>query len=234
MKELVRFENVCKIYHMGQSSVHALNHVSFVIHEGEYVAIMGSSGSGKSTMLNLLGCLDTPTSGQYILGGQDVSQLDDSQLSDIRGRCVGFVFQSFNLISQLSVVANIEVPLLYQGVPRADRHPRSRQLGALVGLGDRLHHRPSELSGGEQQRVAMARALANDPLMLLADEPTGNLDTHTSAEILDLLDGLSSRASTIIMVTHETHVAARARRIIHLSDGQIDSDRPAAAAEEAP
>ncbi len=234
MKELLRFQNVHKVYPMGRSSVHALNDVSFVVEEGEHVAIMGSSGSGKSTLLNLLGCLDRPTRGQYFLGGQDVSGLDDSQLSEIRGKCVGFVFQSFNLIAQLSVLANIEVPLLYQGVPRADRYPRSRELAELVGLGERMDHRPAELSGGQQQRVALARALANDPLMLLADEPTGNLDSRTSAEILDLLEKLSSRGRTIITVTHEHEVAARAGRIIHLKDGRIDSDQPVAAGGAAP
>ena len=231
MKELVRLENIHKSYPMGSSSVHALDGVSFVIHEGEYVAIMGSSGSGKSTLLNLLGCLDRPTSGRYLLGGRDVSQLDDAQLSEIRGRHIGFVFQSFNLIPQLKVVANIEVPLVYQGMPRRQRHPRSRELATMVGLGDRLDHRPQELSGGEQQRVALARALANDPLLLLADEPTGNLDSRTSKDILDMVDELSGRGRTIIMVTHETHVADRAHRTIHVTDGRIDSDVVARGAE---
>ena len=209
---------------MGRTSVHALDDVNFVIQEGEYVAIMGSSGSGKSTLLNLLGCLDRPSSGSYFLGGQDVSQLDDSELSDIRGRRIGFVFQSFNLIPMLTTVANIEVPLFYQGIPRSQRHVRSRELAEQVGLGDRFEHRPVELSGGQQQRVAIARSLANDPLLLLADEPTGNLDSRTSEEILDVLDTVAARGRTIIMVTHEQHVAARARRIIHLKDGRVDSD----------
>jgi len=224
MKELVRLEHVHKMYPMGRSTVHALNDVSFVVREGEYVAVMGPSGSGKSTLLNLLGCLDRPSSGRYVLGGRDVSQLDDPALSEIRGQHVGFVFQSFNLISQLTVLANIEVPLFYQGLPRRERHPRSRELAGQVGLGNRLDHRPAELSWGQQQRVAIARALANDPLLLLADEPTGNLDSRTSMEILDLLDELSRRARTIIMVTHEDHVAGRAHRIIQMRDGQIHSD----------
>ena len=231
MTELVRLERVHKIYPMGRSSVHALNDVNFVINRGEYVAIMGSSGSGKSTLLNLLGCLDRPTSGRYCLGGRDISQLADGELSDIRGRQIGFVFQSFNLIPQLSVQANIEVPLFYQGVPRHRRHPIARDLAALVGLAERVEHRPTELSGGQQQRVALARALANDPLLLLADEPTGNLDTHTSEEILLLLDQLHARGRTLIVVTHEVHVAGRARRTIHLKDGAVDSDVTAADVE---
>ncbi len=226
MTELLRLEHVHKVYPMGRTGVHALNDVSFVIHRGDYVAIMGSSGSGKSTLLNILGCLDRPTGGRYVLGGQDVSLLADSQLSDIRGRQIGFVFQSFNLIAQLTVLANIEVPLFYQGVPRRQRHPIARDLATLVGLAERMDHRPTELSGGQQQRVAMARALANDPLLVLADEPTGNLDTRTSGEILALLEDISARGRTIITVTHESHVAQRAGRIIHLTDGQVDSDRP--------
>ncbi len=231
MKELVRLENIRKTYLMGRSSVRALDGISFVIHEGDYVAIMGSSGSGKSTLLNLLGCLDRPTSGRYLLGGRDVSQLDDGQLSEIRGRHIGFVFQSFNLIPQLKVVANIEVPLVYQGMPRRQRSPRSRKLATMVGLGDRMDHRPQELSGGEQQRVALARALANEPLLLLADEPTGNLDSRTSQDILNLVDELSDRGRSIIMVTHESDIADRAHRIIHLMDGRIDSDEVARGVE---
>ena len=233
MTELVCLEHVHKIYPMGRSSVHALNDVNFVINQGEYVAIMGSSGSGKSTLLNLLGCLDRPTSGRYYLGGRDISQMTDGDLSEVRGRQIGFVFQSFNLISQLTVQANIEVPLFYQGVPRRRRHPIARDLARLVGLQERTEHRPTELSGGQQQRVAMARALANDPLVLLADEPTGNLDTHTTEEILLLLDQLHARGRTLIVVTHEDHVAARSRRIIKLKDGAIDSDMATPRAEGA-
>ena len=225
MTELVQLQDVYKIYQMGRTEVRALDGVSFTIHHGEYVAIMGSSGSGKSTLLNLLGCLDRPTRGSYFLGGQDVSAMTDAELSDVRGRQIGFVFQSFNLIPQMSVLANIEVPLFYQGLPRNERHPVAREMATLVGLEARMHHRPTELSGGQQQRVAMARALANDPLILLADEPTGNLDTHTTDEILTLIDALHQRGRTILMVTHEDHVAERAGRIIHLSDGKIDSDR---------
>jgi len=224
MTELVHLQDVYKIYPMGQTEVRALDGVSFSIANGEYVAIMGSSGSGKSTLLNLLGCLDRPTRGRYFLGGEDVSGMTDAELSDVRGRRIGFVFQSFNLIPQLSVLANIEVPLFYQGLPRNQRHPLARQMATMVGLETRMDHRPTELSGGQQQRVAMARALANDPLLLLADEPTGNLDTHTTDEILTLIDELHRRGRTVLMVTHEDHVAERAERIIHLSDGKVDSD----------
>ena len=224
MKELVRLESISKRYVMGRTVVTALDEVSLSIHEGEYVAIMGHSGSGKSTMLNVLGCLDKPTSGRYLLGGLDVSTMDDAALSDVRGRRIGFVFQSFNLIPQISVLANIEVPLFYLGMPRPQRHPRSSALADLVGLGHRKDHKPTELSGGQRQRVAVARALANDPLLILADEPTGNLDTRTSQEIMELFDDLYRRGRTIILVTHEDDVAGHARRVVRLKDGKVDSD----------
>ena len=226
MTELVILQDVEKTYYVGRGQVRALRGMSLAIREGQYVAVMGPSGSGKSTLLNLLGCLDRPTAGSYHLGGQDVSRMDDNELSDVRNQRIGFVFQSFNLIPQLTVLGNIEVPLFYRGLPRAERHRRSRELADRVGLGDRISHRPTELSGGQQQRVACARALANAPLILLADEPTGNLDTETSAEILDLLDELHAGGCTIIMVTHERDVAARAERAIHLRDGQVESDHP--------
>jgi len=229
MTELVRLENLWKTYHLGHTEVHALRGVDVRIGAGEYVAVMGHSGSGKSTLLNMLGCLDKPTDGSYWLGGQDVSRMSDDQLSDVRNQRIGFIFQSFNLIAQLTVVENIEVPLFYRGLPKSERHPRSRELAALVGLSDRMHHRPTELSGGQQQRVACARALANDPLILLADEPTGNLDSVTGREILDLLDTLHQRGCTIIMVTHERDVADRTGRAIHLRDGQVASDSAAGA-----
>lgn len=224
MEALVRLENVAKVYDVGPG-VRALDGVDLEIQAGEYVAIMGHSGSGKSTMLNLLGCLDKPTSGTYSLGGQDVSIMSDDELSEIRNRRIGFVFQSFNLIPWLSLIENIEVPLFYQGVPRRERHPRSRALAELVGLGSRLDHRPQELSGGQQQRVAIARALANKPIILLADEPTGNLDSGTTAEILGLLNDLNSQGMTIIVVTHESEVAGRCQRIITLRDGKVESDK---------
>jgi len=225
MTELVTLQNVRKTYVVGHSEVHAIRDLSLTIREGEYVAIMGPSGSGKSTLLNLLGCLDRPSSGEYFLGDQDVSRMSDDGLSDVRNLRIGFIFQSFNLIQQLTALENIEIPLFYRGVPHAQRRPRSMELAQLVGLGDRAFHKPSELSGGQQQRVACARALANDPLILLADEPTGNLDQHTTAEILDLLDALHARGRTIIMVTHESDVAARAERIVTMRDGLLDSDR---------
>jgi putative ABC transport system ATP-binding protein len=222
--ELVRLENLWKVYHVGTTSVPALRGVSMSIGEGEYLAIMGPSGSGKSTMLNVLGCLDRPSGGHYWLGGQDVSALSDNQLSDVRNLRIGFVFQSFNLIQQLTILQNIEVPLFYQGLPSHQRHPRSRELAEMVGLANRAHHRPRELSGGQQQRVAIGRALANDPLILLADEPTGNLDTATSQEILALFDDLHARGRTIILVTHEEHVAAHTHRTIRLRDGRVETD----------
>jgi putative ABC transport system ATP-binding protein len=199
--------------------------VSLTIGSGEYVAIMGPSGSGKSTLLNLLGCLDRPSRGSYRLNGQNVAAMTDGQLSEVRNLLIGFVFQSFNLIQGGTILQNIEVPMFYRGMPRGQRHPRSAELARLVGLGDRLGHRPTELSGGQQQRVAIARALANDPLLLVADEPTGNLDSRTAAEIMDLLDDLHARGRTIVMVTHEDHIADRAQRVLTLRDGRVESDR---------
>ncbi|HOI54784.1 MAG TPA: ABC transporter ATP-binding protein [Phycisphaerae bacterium] len=219
---LAEVRNLCKNYRVGPETVHALRDVSLVFDEGSYTAVMGHSGSGKSTFLNLLGCLDVPTSGQYLLGGQDVAQMDDDELSDVRGRYIGFVFQSFNLIAQLTVQENIELPLFYQGVPAHLRREKADQLAVEVGLAERLRHRPSELSGGQQQRVAIARSLANDPLIILADEPTGNLDSATQHEIMALFGRLNAQGRTIIMVTHEDDVAACAKREVHLSDGHID------------
>lgn len=214
---------VSKVYSLGGHEVKALDNVSIDFRQGDYVAIMGSSGSGKSTLLNVLGCLDRPTTGQYYLAGQDVAVMDDETLSRIRGRYLGFIFQSYNLIQQLSVVENIEVPLSYQRPPMPGGRERCLKLAELVGLSKRLGHRPTELSGGQQQRVAIARALVNNPHVILADEPTGNLDTATSHEIMDLLDALNKAGRTIVMVTHENDIAQRARRIVRLRDGRIES-----------
>jgi len=219
-----RVRNVTKQYVMDGETVHALRGVSLDIPRGDYVAIMGPSGSGKSTLLNLLGCLDRPTSGSISLGDEDLGDADDDRLSEIRASRIGFVFQSYNLIPQLTVLENIEVPLHYQGRAALRQHQRSGELADLVGLGDRLRHRPTQLSGGQQQRVAIARSLINDPYFILADEPTGNLDSATTEEILDLLDNLNQQGKTIIMVTHEPDVGQRAKRIVRLHDGSISSD----------
>ena len=221
-KAIIRIEGVEKIYHMGEVEVPALRGVDLEIVEGDYVAVMGPSGSGKSTLLNLLGCLDRPTAGAYYLGGEDVAQMDDDQLSEVRGRRIGFIFQSYNLIHQLSVLENIEMPLFYQGLDTPKNNERCKLLAGLVGLEQRLDHRPNQLSGGQQQRVAVARSLVNDPLMILADEPTGNLDSKTGQEILDLMDRLNQSGKTIILVTHDPNTAARARRVVHMKDGVID------------
>jgi putative ABC transport system ATP-binding protein len=224
MKWAARVVDLKKDYRLGGEVVRALRGVTLEVPEGDYVAIMGPSGSGKSTLLNLLGCLDRPTSGQYFLGNDDVARMNDDQLSEIRASRIGFVFQSYNLIQQLTVLENIEVPLFYRGrVTAADRR-WCRELAEMVGLGDRLRHRPSQLSGGQQQRVAIARSLANNPYFILADEPTGNLDSSTSDEILALLDRLNRQGKTIIMVTHEPDVAENARRIVRLRDGLLQSD----------
>jgi putative ABC transport system ATP-binding protein len=209
---------------MGEVRVDALRGINLSIGEGEFVAVMGPSGSGKSTLLNLLGCLDRPTSGHYILGGDDVSTLDDNDLSAIRSQRLGFIFQSYNLIAHLSVLENIEVPLYYQGKSERECRQKALELAGMVGLADRAWHKPSELSGGQQQRVAIARSLANDPLTILADEPTGNLDSATGVEILQILDELHRRGKTIIMVTHDDDVAAHSQRIIRLHDGMVASD----------
>ena len=219
-----RIVELHKHYHLGDEVVYALNGVSLDIPEGDYVAIMGPSGSGKSTLLNLLGCLDRPTSGSFFLGDEDVAQLDDDELSEIRASRIGFVFQSYNLIPQLTVQENIEVPLYYMGKLTPDSRRRCSELAQMVGLGDRLQHRPMQLSGGQQQRAGIARSLANDPYFVLADEPTGNLDSVTTGEILGLLDKLNEAGKTIIIVTHEEDVAARARRIVRLRDGKLQSD----------
>jgi putative ABC transport system ATP-binding protein len=222
---IIRLEGIEKKYVLGEENiVLALRDVSLTITEGSYVAVMGPSGSGKSTLLNLLGCLDRPTAGSYYLGGDDVSRMPDDQLSKARGKRIGFIFQSYNLIPQLTVIENIQVPLFYQGQAFKDTYERCVALARMVGLGDRLDHRPTQLSGGQQQRVAIARALANDPLMILADEPTGNLDSKTGTEVLELIDRLNEQGKTIVLVTHDPHVALRAHRVLHMKDGQVDRD----------
>ncbi len=221
--QVASVRNVTKVYRLGGEDVKALAGVSLDLLRGDFVAIMGSSGSGKSTLLNLLGCLDRPTTGHYLLGGRDVATLNDESLSRVRGRYLGFVFQSYNLIQQLSVVENIMVPLTYQRPQRPNGRELAIKLAGLVGLSGRLGHRPAQLSGGQQQRVAIARALINNPHVILADEPTGNLDTATSIEIMDLLDALNQAGRTIVMVTHEPDIAARCKKVISLRDGRIES-----------
>jgi putative ABC transport system ATP-binding protein len=219
---LAEMKDIWKTYRMGSTLLHALRGVSFSIEQGEMISIMGPSGSGKSTLLNLLGCLDTPTQGQYLLGGRDVSELNDDQLSEIRSTEIGFIFQSYNLIAQLNVVENIEIPLYYQGMSERESYERGVELAGRVGLGRRLTHVPTELSGGERQRVGVARALASSPLIVLADEPTGNLDTKTGNQILELLHALNRDGVTMILVTHDPRVAETTSRTLHLVDGRLE------------
>ncbi len=226
MTPIAQFEDVRKTYQMGPVTVEALRGISFQVEAGDYISIMGPSGCGKSTLLNLLGCLDRPSGGRYLLGGEDVSVMQDDALSAIRGARLGFVFQSYNLIQQLTVLENIEIPLYYQGRPEEESRELARRLAARVGLEDRLEHKPFELSGGQQQRVAIARALVNDPLVILADEPTGNLDSASGTEILRFFDELNEQGKTLILVTHDTNISHHARRAIRLCDGRIESDAP--------
>jgi putative ABC transport system ATP-binding protein len=221
---IAALEEVTKTYHMGTVTLNALQGITVHVEPGEYIAIMGPSGCGKSTLLNVLGCLDRPSSGRYLLGGDDVSLMDDDELSEIRGTRLGFIFQSYNLIQQLNVVENIEVPLYYQGLPAEESRIIATVFAERVGLGDRLYHKPFELSGGQQQRVGIARALVNDPLVILADEPTGNLDSHSGTEILALFDELHRAGKTMIMVTHDDHIGQRAQRVIRLRDGYVEED----------
>ena len=221
---LISMRDIWKTYEMGAEPLHALRGVSFDVQRGEYLAIIGPSGSGKSTLMNLIGCLDTPSQGRYWINGKLVSEMDDDELARIRNKEIGFVFQTFNLLARATALHNVELPLIYAGISAAERHERAQTALRSVELSDRMTHRPNELSGGQRQRVAIARALVNHPSILLADEPTGALDTHTSYEIMNLFEQLHEAGNTIILVTHEADIAARAHRVIHIRDGQIEKD----------
>lgn len=224
MSALVEVRDICKVYNPGENEVRALDHVSLSIEKGEFVAIIGQSGSGKSTLMNMLGCLDVPTSGEYYLNGKDVSTLSDDEQSDIRNREIGFIFQGFNLISNLTAQENVELPLIYRGVPRKERERLAVESLKIVGLSHRMDHKPNEMSGGQQQRVAIARAIAAKPPVILADEPTGNLDSASSKEILQILKKLYLGGRTIILITHDNGIAAQAKRVIRIMDGRIEAD----------
>jgi putative ABC transport system ATP-binding protein len=221
---LIDIREITKVYQMGQEQVHALSGVNLGVERGEYVAIMGPSGSGKSTLMNLVGCLDTPTSGSYVLNGREVARMTDDELAAIRNQEIGFVFQTFNLLPRTNALQQVELPLVYSGLARKERRERAVKALEAVGLGDRMNHHPNEMSGGQRQRVAVARALINDPSILLADEPTGNLDSQTGAEIMALFADLNRRGNTIVLVTHEEDIAAHARRIVRLRDGKVTED----------
>ena len=224
MSKLIEIQDICKIYNPGENEVRALDHVNLTIDQNEFVAIIGQSGSGKSTLMNMLGCLDVPTSGTYILNGQDVSGLTDDQLSDIRNREIGFIFQGFNLIAGLTALENVELPLIYRGVAKKERDQLSRMALEKVGLKERMNHKPSEMSGGQQQRVAIARAIAQAPPVILADEPTGNLDSGSTKEIMEILKGLHKEGRTVILITHDNEIASKAKRNIRIMDGKIVDD----------
>jgi len=225
MDEIITLRNIYKVYQMGENSVYALNNVSLQINEHEFVAIVGPSGSGKSTLMNILGCLDVPTAGSYILDGNEISNMDDNELADIRNTKIGFIFQGFNLLKKLNAVENVELPLVYQGIGQKERRRRSIEALESVGLGDRLKHVPNELSGGQQQRVAIARALVSNAPILLADEPTGNLDSKSGQEIMKIIHDLHDRGNTIVLITHDNNIAMQAERVIRIIDGQIADDR---------
>ncbi len=221
---LLALEDVTKVYHMGDVDVHALRGVSLVVEEGDFVAIMGASGSGKSTLMNIIGCLDRPTTGHYLLAGQEVSALDRDELAEKRNKTLGFVFQNFNLLSRTSALENVELPLLYAGLHTRERHERARVALTRVGLGDRIHHHPNQMSGGQQQRVAIARALVNNPKVILADEPTGNLDSVTSIEVMAIFQELRDSGITVVLVTHEPDIARYAARVVMMRDGKVQQD----------
>lgn len=224
MAEVIRLENIMKTYVMGDSVVHALDHVNFVMEQGEFIAIMGPSGSGKSTMMNILGCLDRPTSGKYYLDGKEIAGYDDDELARTRNAKIGFVFQNFNLLPKLTAQVNVALPLVYAGVGEEERMERAKQALTALGLGDRLEHKPNEMSGGQRQRVAIARALINNPAIIMADEPTGNLDTKSSYEIMDIFKGMNAQGKTIVMVTHEPDIGEQTKRILVMRDGRLTSD----------
>lgn len=224
MSVLIQIEDICKIYNPGENEVRALDHVNLTVNTGEYVAIIGQSGSGKSTLMNMLGCLDVPTSGEYILNGQNVSHLSDNELSDIRNQEIGFIFQGFNLIPSFTAIENVELPLLYRGIGKRERHDMAVSALTKVGLSERMGHKPSEMSGGQQQRVAIARAIAQAPPVILADEPTGNLDSASSKEIIQILKELHKEGRTVILITHDNEIAAQAKRVIRIKDGKIERD----------
>ena len=226
MEHLIELKNVYKIYHMGDEDVHALDGVSLTIDKGEFVAIVGQSGSGKSTAMNIIGCLDVPTSGTYHLGGVDVSTMDDDQQAEIRNKMLGFIFQQYNLIPKLTVLENVELPLIYQGIDPIDRRELAIQALTRVGLADRAQHKPTQMSGGQQQRVAIARAISTHPPIIMADEPTGALDSRTGHEVLGFLQQLNKEGSTVILITHDNGIAATARRIVRIADGKIIEDHP--------
>lgn len=225
MHEVIRIENLTRFYTIGEETVRALNGINLNINKNEYVALMGPSGSGKSTLMNIIGCLDTPTSGEYFLNGPNVAQLSDSELAAIRNKEIGFVFQTFNLLPRLTALQNVALPLVYAGFPESDRLKKAKEVLEQVGLGNRMTHRPNELSGGQRQRVAVARALVNHPSIILADEPTGNLDTKTSEEIMQLFDIIHQAGNTIVLVTHEEDIALRAKRVVRMRDGIVESDQ---------
>ena len=224
MEQLIKVEDLCKIYNPGENEVRALDHVNLEIGQGEFVAIIGQSGSGKSTFMHMLGCLDIPPSGKYYLNGTDVSTMTDSQLSTIRNKEIGFIFQGFNLIANLTAIENVELPLIYRGIDKKTRRDLAKDALKMVGLGQRMDHKPAEMSGGQQQRVAIARAIAAKPPVILADEPTGNLDTASSKEILDILKDLHEGGRTVILITHDNGIAQQAKRVVRIMDGKIESD----------
>ena len=231
MGALIEFREVCKDYQMGDTTVKAADRISFQVQKGELIAIVGQSGSGKSTCMNIIGCLDVPTSGTYLLDGQDVGQLDKNELAVIRNKMLGFIFQQYNLLPKLTLQENVEVPLMYAGVPKAERQERARIALEMVGLGNKLRHKPMQLSGGQQQRASIARALAGDPAVILADEPTGALDSHTGREVLSMLQELHAAGNTVVLITHDNSIAVQTQRIIRLEDGQVVYDGDAQAPE---